>query len=265
MAHQIAAGRLAAGSDRLGHGRAEVAHEGDRRAESVEGGLDGGAQCGRILGMDADGVQHPAAPAVQAQEQPAPAPVAGGVGVQGVAVRHGGPQSRGALQVQLSQQLPEAVAEHGTRSVPRGRWSARRAGRGSPRAGAGGGIAASRPTRSDRSRNAARGAPGRPVAGSLGAVRDSAGSGGGSSRARTVPVASVDRTRVWLLRLRRPLPQAGHRRASAGKSGSGQSAGPCRARATRSGGQPGASACARSVISSSQAPLFGRPPRGRSG
>ena len=117
VAHQIAAGRLAAGRDSLGDRAPQIAHEGERGAEGVERGLDGGAQFGSVLGTDADSMQHPAAPAVEAQEQPAPAAVAGGIEVQGVALSHSGAQGRGALAVQLLQQLQEAVAEGGQRAV----------------------------------------------------------------------------------------------------------------------------------------------------
>ena len=117
MAHQVECGRGPAGGDGLGHGAAQVAHEGQRRAEVVERRLQGGLQFGGVLGADAGGVQHPAAPAVEAQEQPAAPLVAGGVEMQGVAVLHGGPQGRGAPPVQASEQLQEAVAERGHGAV----------------------------------------------------------------------------------------------------------------------------------------------------
>ena len=59
---------------------------------------------------DAHRMQHPAGPAGQAQEGAAPAPVAGGVDVQGVAVGHGGAQGGGALPVEGLQCGQEAVA-----------------------------------------------------------------------------------------------------------------------------------------------------------
>ena len=42
VAHQIDGWRLPTGSNGLGRGAAQVAHEGHRMAESVQGGLDGG-------------------------------------------------------------------------------------------------------------------------------------------------------------------------------------------------------------------------------
>ena len=117
VAHQIDGGWLATGGDRLGGGAAEIPHEGHGRAESVQGGLDGRAQFGGVLGTDADGVQHPAAPSVETQEQPALAFVAGGVDVQGIAVRHGAAQGRSPQLVQGLQQVQEAIAEGGDRAV----------------------------------------------------------------------------------------------------------------------------------------------------
>ena len=52
VAHQIAAGRLAAGRDSLGDRAPQIAHEGERGAAGVERGLDGGAQFGSVLGTD---------------------------------------------------------------------------------------------------------------------------------------------------------------------------------------------------------------------
>ncbi len=127
VAHQVGCGRDAAGGDGLGHGAAQVAHEGHRGAEVVERRLQGRLQFGGALGADAGGVQHPAAPAVEAQEQTAAALVAGGVEVQRVAVPHGGPQGRGAAPVQASEQMQEAVAERGHGTVGEADAAAREA------------------------------------------------------------------------------------------------------------------------------------------
>ena len=62
-------------------------------------------------------MRHSAAPVVEAQEQPAPALMAGGVQMQGVSVPHGGLQGRGAALVQASQPMQEAVAERGLSAV----------------------------------------------------------------------------------------------------------------------------------------------------
>lgn len=82
------------------------------RSESVESRIgEGGLQCGGVFGEDADGVQHPAAPAFAAQEQPAAPLVAGRVEMRGAAVPHGGLQGRGKVAVQASEQMQEADTE----------------------------------------------------------------------------------------------------------------------------------------------------------
>ena len=113
MAQQIGDASLAAGGDRLGTRRTQVAHHRQRVAEGIQGALDGGAQFAGVFRCDAHRVEHPAGPAGQAQERAALAPVAGGVDVQGIAMGHGGAQGRGALPMPGLQCSQEAVAERG--------------------------------------------------------------------------------------------------------------------------------------------------------
>ena len=113
MAQQIGDAALSAAGDRPATGRTQVAHDGQRIAEGSQGALDGRAHLARVLRTHAHRVEHPAVPAGQAQERAAPALVAGGIDVQGVAVGHGRAQGGGALPVQGLQGRQEAITECG--------------------------------------------------------------------------------------------------------------------------------------------------------
>ena len=80
-------------------------------AEQHHGGLGGRAQFGFTLRADSHSMQHPAAPTADALEQSAPASVTVSVEVRELAMLHGSANTRGVLDVQLAQQVQEAVPE----------------------------------------------------------------------------------------------------------------------------------------------------------
>ena len=117
VADQVGNGLLPIVRDRLGSRAAQIAHDGHRRAEVGHRARDRRPHLGGILGGDLDRVQHPVAPAVQAQKQRAPALVAGGVDVQRIALRHGGAQGGDPGPVQGFEQAQEAIAQRGHGTV----------------------------------------------------------------------------------------------------------------------------------------------------
>ena len=185
--------------------------------------------------------------------------VARGVDVQGIAVRQGGAQGRGAAPVQRLQGRQEAIAQARRRNRPRGRGPGGPGRCGSPRAGGGGDSGPARPTRSGPSRSAGREGPGRPAAARpRRAGRGSAGHCLRISRARSVPAARVTSLRVLLFCGLRGRPQSGQCRGSATKSTRGGAPSMSVARAILSPDQPASRACSRSSVRRRQAPLFRR-------
>ena len=263
VAHQIAAGRLAAGRDSLGDRAPQIAHEGragGRRRRARLGWR------GAVRQRSRNGCGRHAAPSRASRrgtEQPAPAAVAGGIEVQGVALSHSGAQGRGALAVQLLQQLQEAVAEGGQRAVRESDGA--RGELGADLMTLAHVVVALQSGPGDQIVAVALpgGCQGGQLPGELGR--------GGTARAAAAEFPRPDRARreggehAGLALL---AAQAGAAVGALEDFGwevkQRQGGGPCRARAMRSVGQPGAPAWARSALSSPQGPLFWRPARGRS-
>ena len=118
MAEQVGDAALAEVGDRFGNAAAEVADGGQRVAEGSHGAGDGGPQFAFVFGSNLEREQDPASEPVPSTGTCRPGlGHTGGVEMQDIALRHGGPQGRGALPVQGFEGQQAAIAQRGHRTA----------------------------------------------------------------------------------------------------------------------------------------------------